>query len=209
MAWVDVAEDVPPELVPIIYDPQTSGGLLVSLSPAEAPAYVRELQALGHSHARVVGQVLPAERAPGLRVMFGAVEGNGRQASIRGASLDTNALHTSAAANANLEEKTMSEPQNQSCCEGAGGAPAAGADFSSYLKAANEPGLIDKRAKKLMAIALSVAQRCRPCLAIHMKSAKAMGITKPEMDEAANLAIGFAGCPAMMMYKEVSQELGM
>jgi AhpD family alkylhydroperoxidase len=67
--------------------------------------------------------------------------------------------------------------------------------------------LIDARGKKLMAIALSVAQRCEPCLKSHLKSALAMGITPAEIDEAAWLAIAFAGSPAMMLYKEASQEM--
>ena len=79
--------------------------------------------------------------------------------------------------------------------------------FAEFMKQANQPVLIDKRAKKLMAVALSVAQRCRPCLTIHIKGALAMGITRDEIDEAANLAIAFAGCPAMMMYREVWSEL--
>jgi len=55
-----------------------------------------------------------------------------------------------------------------------------------------------------MAVALSVAQRCEPCLKTHFKSALAMGITIEELDEAANLAIAFGGCAAMMFYKEIS-----
>ena len=75
------------------------------------------------------------------------------------------------------------------------------------MKAANQPGLIDARAKKLMAVALSVVQRCEPCLKIHLRAALAMGISKAEIDEAANLAIAFGGCTAMMFYKDVCQEL--
>ena len=97
------------------------------------------------------------------------------------------------------------------CCEPAqapGDAAAHTADFGAFLTAANQPGLIDMRAKKLMAIALSISQRCRPCLVHHIKGALAAKISKAEVDEAANLAVAFAGCPAMMLYKEVCQELG-
>ena len=80
--------------------------------------------------------------------------------------------------------------------------------FTDFMKEANKEGLIDKRAKKLMAVALSISQRCRPCLVAHMKGALATGISKAEIDEAANLAISFGGCTAMMFYKEVCKELG-
>jgi len=79
--------------------------------------------------------------------------------------------------------------------------------FGDFMKRVTTEGKIDKRAKKLMAIALSVAQKCRPCLVSHMQGALAMGISMAEIDEAAHLAISFAGCPSMMLYKEVCREL--
>ena len=74
-------------------------------------------------------------------------------------------------------------------------------------KQASAPGLIDARAKKLTAIALSIAVRCEPCLKIHLKSALQMGITRDEIEEVAALAISFGGCSAMMFYKEVLKEI--
>ena len=101
------------------------------------------------------------------------------------------------------EERCCPSPAPEtSCCDSA--APAV---FRDFMKEANRPGLIDGRAKKLMAIALSISQRCEPCLAIHMRSAISMGISKSEIDEAANLAIAFGGCTAMMFYTEVCDKL--
>ena len=79
--------------------------------------------------------------------------------------------------------------------------------FKDFMKQVNAEGRIDKRAKKLMAIALSVAGRCKPCLVIHIRSALSMGISRAEIDEAASLAIAFAGSPAMMLYQEVCREI--
>ena len=78
-----------------------------------------------------------------------------------------------------------------------------------FLKEANRPGLIDARGKKLMVIALSVAQRCEPCLKRHIKSALEMGLSRAEIDEAAWLGIAFAGSPAMMLYHETCRSLGL
>ena len=109
-------------------------------------------------------------------------------------------------------EEQQAAPEIEECCPGGppelGETDTAAADalalFSNFMKAANQPGLIDARAKKLIAIALSVVQHCEPCLKIHIKSALSMGITFEEIDEAANLAIAFGGCTAMMFYKENS-----
>ncbi len=59
-----------------------------------------------------------------------------------------------------------------------------------------------------MVIALSVAQRCEPCLKTHVKAALEMGLTKVEIDEAAWLGIAFGGSPAMMLYKEICGKPG-
>ena len=60
-----------------------------------------------------------------------------------------------------------------------------------------------------MAIVLSIAHHCHPCLKIHLQAAKKMGIPTEDIDEAAHLAIAFGGCTAMMFYKEVRQEVGL
>ena len=58
-----------------------------------------------------------------------------------------------------------------------------------------------------MAVALSISQRCKPCLKAHMKGALEMGITRAEIEEAAALAVAFAGAPSLMLYNEVCGEL--
>lgn len=56
-----IAPEVPEVMVDIAYDPQTSGGLCVSLPEAEAEQYLANLDACG-AEGWVIGEVLPLEK---------------------------------------------------------------------------------------------------------------------------------------------------
>jgi selenide,water dikinase len=224
MAWIEVRDPSHERNVPILYDPQTSGGLLVALPPDRAEALVEGLRARGHEGAAIVGRV--TEREPGSaegRVVVthtsleNLVGGKGRvrmkeneaAGPEREARRERPARVASAAASADCCDHPPFAEEGDPPPIGAG---RSGQDalviFKDFLNAANQPDLIDGRAKKLMAIALSIAHRCRPCLVSHLRSAVPMGITQGEIDEAANLAVAFGGCTAMMFYREACEELG-
>jgi AhpD family alkylhydroperoxidase len=106
------------------------------------------------------------------------------------------------------------ERKDDGCCtQGHGGvaAPAGAAagatearqKFQEFLESAHAPGALDAHAKQAIAIALSVFTRCEPCARAHIKEARAMGFTEPEIDEAAWIAIAFGGSPVMMFYHGV------
>jgi selenide,water dikinase len=61
---VDFAASVDPVLGDILFDPQTSGGLLISVEGESAAALVRSLKENGVAEAAVIGEVLtgPEER---------------------------------------------------------------------------------------------------------------------------------------------------
>jgi selenide,water dikinase len=232
MAWVRGADPGVQKLLPLLYDPQTSGGLLLALPEEKAAEYVAALHRRGHRAAAVIGRIIeksgpeseivilhPAEQGPlpPCRDLYGDA----------GASLGETGMPFSPANSKEATMPTPPEPQKGAgdpasglpsspespCCASP---PALEEDpsaanpvdlFKDFMKAANQPGLIDRRAKKLMAVALSVVQRCAPCLKSHMKSALAMGISRAELDEAAQLAISFGGCTVMMFYGEICDEL--
>jgi selenide,water dikinase len=56
---VEKAREIPAEVEDLLYDPQTSGGLLISLDEPEAAELVRSLEG-----ARVVGRVRPPQSKP-------------------------------------------------------------------------------------------------------------------------------------------------
>ncbi len=59
MGWVRAAAPEGEPLLPVLYDPQTSGGLLISLPPEKARDLCSELQARGHQETRIIGEVIP------------------------------------------------------------------------------------------------------------------------------------------------------
>jgi selenide,water dikinase len=54
-------QPLPPWQEQIVYDPQTSGGLLVAVAPAQGPSLVEALQKAGVSRACLIGKAKPQE----------------------------------------------------------------------------------------------------------------------------------------------------
>ena len=61
---VELAPDVPADLVEIAFDPQTSGGLLAAIPAATADAAVAALHAAGVEAATIVGAVRERRDGP-------------------------------------------------------------------------------------------------------------------------------------------------
>ena len=57
----------PADLEPLVFDPQTAGGLLIALPEAQAAACLRALHDAGVEHAARIGEVVPAAQ-PGIEI---------------------------------------------------------------------------------------------------------------------------------------------
>ena len=70
--------------------------------------------------------------------------------------------------------------------------------FSELGRAATAPGALDSKTKELIAMALSVAVRCDPCIGFHAKSLVKYGATRQELDETLAVATYMGGGPSLM-----------
>lgn len=70
--------------------------------------------------------------------------------------------------------------------------------FSELGRAATAPGALDGKTKELIALALSVAVRCDPCIGFHTKALVKLGATRQEIDETLGVATYMGGGPSLM-----------
>jgi AhpD family alkylhydroperoxidase len=70
--------------------------------------------------------------------------------------------------------------------------------FSDLGRAATADGVLDKKTKELIALALSVAARCDPCIGFHMQTLVKLGVTRQEIDETLGVTTYMGGGPSLM-----------
>ena len=77
--------------------------------------------------------------------------------------------------------------------------------FSAMAQAATKDGALDKTTKELIAMALSVAARCDPCLGYHTQALVKLGCTREELAEALGMAVYMGGGPSLMYAARASE----
>ena len=209
------------EVRAILYDAQTSGGLLIALPSDRADAALDEMHEAGLATATRIGSIVSGgEPAIHVKASAGA-QGNATNIGSPGgfalpgkasSSLVGRGVSPSreldAEHDANKEEAMTQEKKEEHCAHEA---PAGGDPmkmFKEYLGDVTSPGAIDVVTKELIAVALGLAVHCEPCSRVHIKKALGMGIGADELEEAAALAIAFSGCRALMLWNEMKKELG-
>ena len=198
-------ESLPQEMVDMCYDAQTSGGLLIVIPENDAGSLLKALHEDGIPAAAIIGKV----SAKGSGLVHIKTSGSRKIPVVASGSPS----EKSATAKQQLPQAPVETASEEvACCADA--APSASsiaegseiaqikARFTSFLGAASTPHGLDAYTKQAMAIALSVATRCEPCLEMHLKNAKEKGFTQDEIDEAAWMGISFAGSPAMVFYEQ-------
>ena len=70
--------------------------------------------------------------------------------------------------------------------------------FSDLAAAATKDGVLDKKTKELIALALGVAARCDGCLGFHTQALVKLGATRQEVVETLGMATYMGGGPSLM-----------
>jgi AhpD family alkylhydroperoxidase len=70
--------------------------------------------------------------------------------------------------------------------------------FNDLGKSATAGGVLDAKTKELIALALSVAARCDPCIGFHAKALVKLGATRQEVDETLGVTTYMGGGPSLM-----------
>lgn len=70
--------------------------------------------------------------------------------------------------------------------------------FSDMARAAHAGGALESKPKELIALAISVAIRCQPCIAYHMEGAVKAGASREEISETLAMAVYMGAGPSVM-----------
>ena len=76
--------------------------------------------------------------------------------------------------------------------------------FSAMAQAASKDGVLDKKTKELIALALSVGARCDPCVGYHAQALVQLGATREEVAETLGMAVYMGGGPSLMYAAKTS-----
>lgn len=200
---VGVAEGTPEDALDVLYDAQTSGGLLISVAEDCADEVLGELRAAGCAEVAVIGRV--TSRSKGRIVV--KQKGCAKDMDTRQPEPADAAAQPCCAAHgaAGPAEQVPAEECCASGAEDINDAATAQQAFQQFMATAFAPGALDAVQKELMTVALSVAVQCEPCLRIHLDKVRRMGISAEEIEEAAWMGVVFGGCKAMMFWQEKSR----
>ena len=74
--------------------------------------------------------------------------------------------------------------------------------FASLSQAATQDGVLDKKAKELIAMALAVANHCPGCIGFHAQTLVKLKTSREELMETLSMAIYMGGGPSLMYAAE-------
>ncbi|MBA3536946.1 MAG: carboxymuconolactone decarboxylase family protein [Tatlockia sp.] len=76
------------------------------------------------------------------------------------------------------------------------------AGFSALSQAANKEGVLDKKTKELIAMALAVANHCPGCIGFHSQALVRLQASREELIETLGMAVYMGGGPSLMYAAE-------
>ncbi len=211
--YVTAEEGVPEACLNMMYDPQTSGGLLICIPEAQAEQLVATLKERGITHAEVIGTITE-EGTPGISIRYdknkrtGIIEQKKRE---KEAMKKNNSTGASDCCCSGQEQAGQQAEEASSCCGAGQGESSPGSTrekFSAFVESAFTEGAVSLENKELMAIALSLVTKCEPCVKIHVNKARSLGISEEKIDEAIMMGVVFGGAPVFMFYTSIKSSIG-
>lgn len=178
--------------------PETSGGLLLALPEEHVEDYRRRCES-----AIVIGRVAEPRADGGLRLVGVSPDWEGLAAeppatvgqpvpSEAGCCAEPACCATQPSTASQVAAPTDPLPE-----------PAGLAQFRAFLGATT--GALSPREHKLISLALSVAQRCGPCVSLNAAAARRAGADEAQLAEAVGLGIAFGGATSLMFYNDVKR----
>lgn len=79
-----------------------------------------------------------------------------------------------------------------------GAIPDAAKAFGALGKAVKESGTLDYKTKEFIALGISVADRCEPCITLHIEALIKVGATREEVSDVLAMNIQMGGGPSLM-----------
>ncbi len=70
--------------------------------------------------------------------------------------------------------------------------------FSAMGKTVKDGGTLDFKTKEFIALGISIAVRCEPCISLHVEALVKAGATREELGDVLAMSIQMGGGPAMM-----------
>ncbi|NCT83066.1 MAG: carboxymuconolactone decarboxylase family protein [Comamonadaceae bacterium] len=70
--------------------------------------------------------------------------------------------------------------------------------FGTLSQAALRDGVLDRKTKELIAMAIGIAARCDACLAFHAEALVRLGCQRAEFEEMLSVSVYMGGGPALM-----------
>lgn len=70
--------------------------------------------------------------------------------------------------------------------------------FGALGKSVKEGGTLDFKTKEFVALGISIASRCEPCISLHIEALIKAGATRDEVADVLGMSIQMGGGPSMM-----------
>ena len=70
--------------------------------------------------------------------------------------------------------------------------------FAVLSKAVKDGGVLDVKTKEFVALAISVSERCDPCIGFHIEALMKAGGTREELGDVLAMCVQMGGGPALM-----------